>query len=95
MWTLEIAKTGLDSFLGPEMIPTTDSKLKLFKKDDNEEFRIVQNLTLAEIFQPVYARGGVSWSLKQKTLLERKTGPNCLFSQCQKTWMNQLSWLIC
>ena len=49
MWTLANVKTDLNNFLGPTMNPISWMYIsKVFKKDDNKEFRTVQNLTKGE-----------------------------------------------
>ena len=35
----------------------------------------------------------ISWSLQRKTLLQRKTCPQCWYLQCPKTWMNHSDWI--
>ena len=36
---------------------------------------------------------GISWSMQQKILLERKIWPQCWYLQCPETWMNNSNWL--
>ena len=48
MWTLANVKTDLDRFLVENDSNYLDVKLKVFKKADIKEFRLVQNLTLGE-----------------------------------------------
>ena len=49
MWTLANVKTDLDVFFWSEKDSNyLDVKLKVFRKDDKEEFRLVQNLTMGE-----------------------------------------------
>ena len=49
MWTLANVKTDLDDFLGPKNSNCLDVKLKVFRKDDKKEFRMVQNLRMGEV----------------------------------------------
>ena len=44
VWTVANAKTDLDEFLGLNM----DLKLKVFKRDENKQFPLAQNLTMGE-----------------------------------------------
>ena len=48
MWTLENAKTELNNFLGPNLRQLLVVKLKVFKRDDNRDIRLVQKLTVGE-----------------------------------------------
>ena len=49
LWTLENVKTDLDEFFGPKKDSNyLDVKIKVFKIDDNKNFRLVQNLTIRE-----------------------------------------------
>ena len=55
MRTLANVKTASDNFLGPKTIPvfgpvfqSLDVKLKVLKKNDNKEFRLVQNPTIGQ-----------------------------------------------
>ena len=49
LWNLANVKSDLDDFLGCKNDSKyLDVKLKVFKKDDNTEFRLVQNLTMGE-----------------------------------------------
>ena len=49
MWTLANVKTDSDNYLGPKNDSNyLDVKLKVFRKDDKKEFRLVQNLTMGE-----------------------------------------------
>ena len=48
MLTLTKVKTNLDDFWSKNDSNYLDVKLKAFKKDDNREFRQVQNLTMGE-----------------------------------------------
>ena len=48
MWTFEIVKTELNDFLGPNLLQLLDVKFKVFKGDDNTDFRLVQKLTVVE-----------------------------------------------
>ena len=49
MWTLANVKTDLDDFFGPKNDSNyLDVKLKVFRKDDKKEIRLVQNLTMGE-----------------------------------------------
>ena len=68
-----------------------DEKLKAFKKDDNEEFRLVQNLTLGEAYFNQLMR--LRNQLVNQTLRERKSWPHCWYLQCPKTWMKNSNWL--
>ena len=49
-----------------------DVKLKVFKKDDNKEFRLVQNLTMREADFSQLTHSGISWSMQQKISLKWK-----------------------
>ena len=48
MWTLANVKTDLQISWCKNDSNYLDVKLKVFKKDDNKEFRLVQNLTMGE-----------------------------------------------
>ena len=48
-----------------------DEKLKVVRKDDKKEFRLVQNLTMGEATFNQLMRL-INWSMQQKTLLEKK-----------------------
>ena len=49
LWNLANVNSDLDDFLGCKNDSKyLDVKLKVFKKDDNTEFRLVQNLTMGE-----------------------------------------------
>ena len=49
MWTLANVKTDLDNFSWSKNDSNSlDVKLKVFRKDDKKEFRLVQNLTMEE-----------------------------------------------
>ena len=49
MWTLANVKTDLDDFSWCKKDSNNwDVKLKVFKKDDNKEFQLVQNLAMGE-----------------------------------------------
>ena len=70
-----------------------DVKLKLFKKDDNQEFRPVQNRTMGKRILTSLCDWGISWSMQQKSLLERKIWCQCWYLHCTMTWMNNSNWL--
>ena len=46
MWTLVNAKTDLDEFLGPKSFDYLD--VEVFKRDENKQFQLTQNLTMGE-----------------------------------------------
>ena len=48
MWTLANVKTELTFFGSKNDSNDSDIKLKVFEKDDNKEFRLVQNLFMGE-----------------------------------------------
>ena len=51
MWTLANVKTDLDNFFWSKIDSNNlDKKLDVFKKEDNEKFRLVQNLTIGEAY---------------------------------------------
>ena len=70
-----------------------DVKLKVFKKNDNKEFRLVQKFTMGDADFSQFMRLRNQQSLQQKTWLGRKTWPQCWYLQCPKTWMNNWNWL--
>ena len=48
MWTLGNANTDSDSFLVQNWFQLLGCETEVFKKDDNKEFQLVQNLTMGE-----------------------------------------------
>ena len=66
-------------------------KLKVFKKDDNKEFRLVQNHTMGERDFKQFMR------LRKQLLIaaENSAKEEIFFSvlQSPKTWMNNSNWL--
>ena len=62
-------------FLVPNDSNYLDVTHKVFKKDDNKKFRLVQILQWERQFLTIFCEWVISWSLQQKTLLEWKIWP--------------------
>ena len=67
-----------------------DVKLKVFKKDSNKDFRLVQNLTMggADFNKFMWLRNQVVLAAEQ--FGREKKLPQCCFQQCPNTWMKNL-----
>ena len=48
MWTLATVKSDLEENLSKNSFDFLDVKLKVFKRDENKQFRLAQNLTMEE-----------------------------------------------
>ena len=70
-----------------------DVKLKVFRKDDNKELDWSTILRWEKRISTNLCHWGISWSMRQKTLLERKNWRQCWYLQCPKTWMNNSHWV--
>ena len=69
----------------------SDEKLNVFTKDDNIDFRLVQNLTTGSQISTNSCGSGTSWSVKQKILVESKRFILYRYQQRPETWMNNLN----
>ena len=68
-----------------------DVKLKVFKKDDNKEFRVVQNPSTGEVHFNQFKRSrNQPVNAAEKPVREEKLSP---VLKCPKTWMNNSNWL--
>ena len=89
LWTLANAKTDLDIFYGPELIPTTWILNSKFAKKMITKISDWYKILLWE--RQISTKScdcPISWSLQQNTMLERKTCLHLWHQHCPKTWMN-------
>ena len=78
MWTSKNVKTDLVNFYGPKMIPFTWVKsLKCSRKMTTGTIAWSKVLQWKRKISTSSCTSEVSWSLQQKTLLEKKTCPKC------------------
>ena len=65
-----------------------DVNFNVFEKVDIKDFRLVQNFTMGEEDFRRFIYWGISSSMQQKALVERKTCPQWWYQQCPETLMN-------
>ena len=70
-----------------------DVKLRVFKKDYNKKFRLVQNLTKGEADFNQIMRLRNQLVIAAGHFAGRKIWPQCWYLQCPTTWMNNSNWL--
>ena len=89
MWILANAKTDLDYFFAPRMIPISCMQNSKFSRKMTTKTSDWYKILPGERqFSTSFCDWGVTWSLFQQTLLERKSCPQCWYLQCPKTWRN-------
>ena len=98
MWTLEDHMTDLNNFVGPKMTPTTgmlnlkcswETTSKIWWKSD-----WWKTLKRERRISTSSCDWGISWSLQQKSYVEKITCLQCWYQQCTKTWRNNSNWLL-
>ena len=68
------------------------SNLECSKETETDTFALSKNSQWAKQVSTSSSDWGISGSLGQKTLAERKTCPYCWYQQCPTTWMNNSNW---
>ena len=70
-----------------------DVKLKVFKKDDNKEFRLVQKITMGEADFNQFMRLRHQLVIAAEIFAREENLTPVMILRCPKTWMNNSNWL--
>ena len=80
-------------FSVPKRLRILGCETQVFKKDDNKDFRLVENLTMGESDFKQFMRLRNQLVIAAENFAESKLCPLNRYQQCPKTWMKNSNWL--